>query len=31
MNLPYENTTSGERAIGDIQKYLRGFALESKS
>lgn len=25
MALPYENSTSGERAIGDIQKLLRGF------
>ena len=25
MTLPYENATSGERALGDIQKLLRGF------
>lgn len=25
MALPYENTTSGERALGEIQKLLRGF------
>lgn len=25
MTLPYENTTSGERALGEIQKLLRGF------
>jgi len=25
MTLPYENATSGERAIGEIQKLLRGF------
>lgn len=25
MNLPYENSTSGERALGEIQKILRGF------
>jgi hypothetical protein len=25
MPLPYENTTSGERALGEIQKLLRGF------
>lgn len=25
MPLPYENSTSGEKAIGDIQKILRGF------
>lgn len=25
MALPYENSTSGERALGDIQKLLRGF------
>lgn len=25
MTLPYENSTSGERALGDIQKLLRGF------
>lgn len=25
MSLPYENSTSGERALGDIQKLLRGF------
>jgi hypothetical protein len=25
MALPYENSTSGERALGEIQKLLRGF------
>lgn len=25
MALPYENTTSGERAVQDMQKILRGF------
>lgn len=25
MTLPYESATSGERALGDIQKLLRGF------
>jgi hypothetical protein len=25
MTLPYENTTSGEKALGEIQKMLRGF------
>ena len=25
MTLPYENTTSGEKALGEIQKILRGF------
>ena len=25
MTLPYENSTSGERALGEIQKILRGF------
>jgi hypothetical protein len=25
MALPYENATSGERALGEIQKLLRGF------
>jgi hypothetical protein len=25
MPLPYENTTSGEKALGEIQKILRGF------
>ncbi len=25
MTLPYENSTSGERALGDIQNLLRGF------
>lgn len=25
MALPYENSTSGERALGEIQKILRGF------
>jgi hypothetical protein len=25
MPLPYENSSSGERALGEIQKLLRGF------
>ncbi|MBU0600878.1 MAG: hypothetical protein KKD25_00550 [Gammaproteobacteria bacterium] len=25
MSLPYENTSSGERAVQDMQKILRGF------
>lgn len=25
MGLPYENSTSGEKALGEIQKLLRGF------
>lgn len=25
MTLPYENATSGEKAMGEIQKLLRGF------
>lgn len=25
MSLPYESSTSGERALGEIQKLLRGF------
>jgi hypothetical protein len=25
MSLPYENTTAGDRALGEIQKILRGF------
>lgn len=25
MTLPYENATSGEKALGEIQKLLRGF------
>lgn len=25
MTLPYESSTSGERALGEIQKLLRGF------
>jgi hypothetical protein len=25
MSLPYENSTSGEKALGEIQKILRGF------
>lgn len=28
MNLPYENATSGERAIADIQKILSGFGCQ---
>lgn len=29
MNLSYETATSGERAINDIQKILRGFGCQS--
>lgn len=25
MSLPYENSTAGEKALGDMQKILRGF------
>lgn len=25
MTLPYQNTTAGEKALGDMQKILRGF------
>lgn len=25
MSLPYENATSGDKAIGEMQKILRGF------
>lgn len=25
MALPYENTTAGEKALGEVQKILRGF------
>lgn len=28
MALPYENTTAGEKALGDIQKILRGFGCQ---
>lgn len=28
MPLPYENATSGERALGEIQKLLRGVLDE---
>lgn len=28
MALPYETATSGERAIGEIQKILRGFGCD---
>jgi len=28
MSLPYENATSGERALGEIQKLLRGFGCQ---
>ena len=28
MSLPYSNATSGERALGDIQKILRGFGCQ---
>jgi len=27
--LPYENTTAGEKALGEIQKILRGFGCSS--
>lgn len=29
MTLPYENATSGQRAIADMQKILRGFGASS--
>ena len=29
MSLPYENATSGERAVQDMQKILRGFGCSS--
>lgn len=29
MALPYENTTAGEKALGEIQKILRGFGCSS--
>lgn len=29
MSLPYENATSGDRAIADIEKILRGFGCKS--
>ena len=28
MALPYENTTAGEKALGEIQKLLRGFGCQ---
>lgn len=28
MSLPYENATSGDKAIGDMQKILRGFGCQ---
>lgn len=28
MSLPYQNTTAGEKALGDIQKLLRGFGCQ---
>ena len=28
MNLPYENATSGDKAIGEIQKMLRAFGCQ---
>ena len=28
MSLPYENATSGDRALGEIQKILRGFGCQ---
>lgn len=29
MALPYENATAGEKALGEIQKLLRGFGCSS--
>ena len=29
MSLPYENATSGDKAIADIEKLLRGFGCKS--
>jgi len=29
VNLPYEGATSGERAMQDIQKILRGFGVNT--
>lgn len=31
MPLPYESTTSGERAVQDMQKVLRAFGKKSSS
>ncbi len=28
MSLPYENATSGDKALGEIQKILRGFGCQ---
>ena len=28
MSLPYENSTSGDKAIGEMQKILRGFGCQ---
>jgi len=28
MGLPYENATSGDKALGEIQKLLRGFGCQ---
>lgn len=28
MSLPYENATSGDKAIGEMQKILRGFGCQ---
>lgn len=28
MSLPYENATSGDKALGEIQKLLRGFGCQ---
>lgn len=28
MSLPYENATSGDKALGEIQKLLRGFGCK---
>ena len=29
MSLPYENTTAGDKALGEIQKFLRAFGCTS--
>ena len=31
MSLPYENATSGDKAIGEMQKILRGFGVVSNA
>lgn len=28
MSLPYQNTTAGDKALGEIQKILRGFGCQ---